>query len=109
MKSHIKNEDIQMEEVMPGIRRQIIGYDTDLMLVRVFFDKDIIAAQHKHPHQQISYIEKGTFEVEIDGQVEILKAGDGFVIPSNVMHGVKCIEQGILIDTFSPMRKDFID
>ncbi|MDD4439220.1 MAG: cupin domain-containing protein, partial [Tissierellia bacterium] len=33
---------------------------------------------------------------------------DGLYIAPNVLHGTKCIEPGILIDCFSPMREDFI-
>ena len=63
---------------------------------------------HNHIHQQIAYVEQGVYEVEIDGRKEILFQGDCFVIPSNVMHGVKCLEAGTLIDTFSPKRDDFL-
>ena len=108
MKTHIRNNEVPVEEVAPGIRRQILGYDTNLMLVRVEFDKDVIAYKHKHPHQQVSYVESGVFEVEVGDNKEVLQKGDCFVIPSEVMHGAKCLEPGVLIDTFSPAREDFL-
>lgn len=109
MKTHIRNNEVPVEEVAQGIRRQILGYDTNLMLVRVEFDKDVIAHKHKHPHQQVSYVESGVFEVEIGDNKEVLKMGDCFIIPSDVMHGAKCLEAGVLIDTFSPAREDFLE
>ncbi|UCH09418.1 MAG: cupin domain-containing protein, partial [Fidelibacterota bacterium] len=69
----------------------------------------IVAEKHTHPHQQVSYVEKGRFEVEIAGRKEILKAGDCFVIPSEAIHGAICLEEGSLIDTFSPLREDFLE
>ncbi|MDZ7330851.1 MAG: cupin domain-containing protein [candidate division KSB1 bacterium] len=108
MKTHIRNHEVPVEEVLPGMRRQILGYDTDLMLVRVTFDRDVIAPWHSHPHQQVSYIESGAFEVEIGDQKELLRAGDSFVIPSHIGHSAKCIEPGVIIDTFSPAREDFL-
>jgi len=108
MKTHIKNSDIPVEEVAWGMTRQIMGHDTDLMLVRVFFKKDAIGVEHTHPHQQVSYVEKGVFEVNIGGKKEILKAGDAFVVPVGILHGAVCLEEGILIDTFSPAREDFL-
>ena len=108
MKTHIKNSDVPLEDVAWGMTRQIMGYDTNIMVVRVFFKKDAIGAEHAHLHQQVSYVEKGMFEVNIAGKKEILKAGDAFVVPSEALHGAVCLEDGILIDTFSPMRKDFI-
>ena len=108
MNTHIKSSDIPLEEVAPGMTRQIMGYDTHIMLVKVYFEKDAIGYKHAHHHQQVSYVIEGKFEVEIDGNKEILEAGDAFVIPSHIEHGAVCLEKGILIDTFSPMREDFL-
>jgi len=33
----------------------------------------------------------------------------GAVGPSNAMHGAVCLEDGLLIDVFSPAREDFIN
>lgn len=104
----IKNADIPLETVAPGMTRQIMGYDSDLMLVVVNFEKGGVGAKHAHAHQQVTYVVSGVFEVEIDGKKEILNAGDAFVIPSKAEHGAVCLEGGILIDTFSPLRKDFL-
>jgi quercetin dioxygenase-like cupin family protein len=53
-------------------------------------------------------VESGLFEIEINGDKKILKRGDAYYIPPDTMHGAVCIEAGVLIDVFSPMREDFI-
>lgn len=68
----------------------------------------IIGTLHSHYHSQITSIESGLFEVEIGGEKKILKTGDVFYIPPNVVHGVVCMEEGVLLDMFSPMREDFV-
>lgn len=83
-------------------------YSEQIMLVLVSFEKGAIGMLHKHYHVQISKVERGVFEVEIDSQKYLLKAGDVFYIPPNIMHGVVCLEAGELMDVFSPMREDFI-
>lgn len=108
MKTYLKSKDIPIEEVAKGLRRQILGYNTNLMLVKVYFDKDGIAEHHKHPHQQVTYVEKGTFEVDIDGNKETVEKGDSFIVPADATHGAVCLEEGILIDAFSPAREDFL-
>lgn len=108
MKTHIKNADVPVEQIDEKLSRQIMGYDTDLMLVRVFFKEGGIGYAHKHPHQQVTYIEKGKFEVTVGDKTEVLVEGDAFVVPSDEMHGATCLEDGILIDTFSPHREDFV-
>ena len=97
-----------LEDLGDGVKRQILGYESDLMLVRVYFEKGAIGIIHTHPHQQVSYVEKGRFEVEIAGEKEILSAGDCFAVQSNTEHGVIALEPGILMDAFSPSREEFL-
>lgn len=108
VKVFIKDEELAWEEVGEGIKRKIMAYDERLMLVKVAFEKGGIGTVHQHHHTQITHVESGVFEVEIDGEKQMLNAGDAFFIPSNVWHGAVCMEAGVLIDVFSPMREDFI-
>lgn len=107
-KLFIKNEEIEWEQLDNGIRRKIMAYNDDLMVVKVDFPTGGIGTLHQHPHTQITHVESGVFEVEIGNEKNELKAGDAFYIPSNVIHGVLCKEAGILIDVFNPKREDFI-
>ena len=104
----IKDETLDWQEVEPGVSRKIMAYDPSLMLMQVKFEKGGIGPIHRHVHVQISHVFSGIFEVQVDGNKNILKAGDTFFVPSNLWHGVLCLEAGILIDTFSPMREDFL-
>ncbi len=108
-KVFIENGDLSWEETGPGMKRKIMAYDDRLMIVKVNFEKGAIGTLHRHPHTQITHIESGVFEVEIGGEKKVLKGGDAFYIPPNVLHGAVCLEPGVLIDTFSPMREDFIN
>jgi quercetin dioxygenase-like cupin family protein len=100
--------EITPEYAGPGITRQVFGYDDKIMLVKVRFEKGAVGTLHQHIHSQSSYVESGVFEVSIAGEQKILKAGDGYFIPSNVVHGCVCLEAGQLIDAFSPVREDFL-
>ncbi|WP_029903756.1 cupin domain-containing protein [Prevotella sp. 10(H)] len=106
-KEFLLQKDITTEILGNGVSRQILGYNEDIMLVKVNFEKGSIGDIHNHKHVQSSYIESGEFEVTIGDEMRKLKQGDGFFVPSNVSHGVVCTEKGVIIDTFSPMRKDF--
>lgn len=107
-KVFIENKNIPWEQVDAGVKRKIMAWDENLMLVKVEFEKGGIGTLHQHYHSQISHVESGIFEVEIDAVKKVLSAGDVFIIPSNVIHGAVCLEAGVLIDVFSPMREDFI-
>ena len=91
-----------------GLYRKMMGYNSELMLLAVKFDKGGIGYVHQHIHSQSSYVASGVFEVTINNEKKTLYPGDGFFVESNAPHGAICLEEGILIDTFSPMREDFL-
>ena len=106
-KVFIENREITWEQVGEGVRRKIMSYDDKLMLVKVEFSKGGVGTLHQHYHSQITHVESGIFEVQIDGKKKILTSGDAYYIPPHVLHGCVCLEAGVLIDVFSPMREDF--
>ncbi|MEO7444786.1 MAG: cupin domain-containing protein [Ferruginibacter sp.] len=107
-KLFIKDKEIEWQEMAPGVRRKIMSWDERLMVVKVDFQKGGIGSIHHHYHTQITHIEKGVFEVLIGEEKKVLSAGDGFYVPPNTPHGAVCLEEGVLIDVFSPMREDFL-
>ena len=104
----IFEKEIEWEQVNEGMRRHILGYDDQIMLVKIEFKTGGEGTVHTHVHRQCSYVVSGVFEFDIDGVKKVVKTGDGLYMEPNVPHGVKCLEAGLLIDTFSPVRKDFL-
>jgi quercetin dioxygenase-like cupin family protein len=92
----------------PGVTRRIMTYLPEMMMVEVVFEKGAIGAKHNHPHIQASYVAEGAFEVTIDGRTETLSKGGSFIVPPDLVHGVKALEAGRLIDVFTPHRAEFL-
>ncbi|MBM4168965.1 MAG: cupin domain-containing protein [Ignavibacteria bacterium] len=90
-----------------GMKRQMLAYDDQLMLLRVTFVKGTVAAIHNHPHRQVTYVESGAFELTMGDEKRKIKQGDSFFVPPHVMHGVVALDDGSLIDVFTPAREDF--
>ncbi|MCZ8315975.1 cupin domain-containing protein [Phreatobacter sp.] len=91
-----------------GVKRKILTHDASVMMVRVVFEKGAVGAPHQHPHIQCTLVARGRFEVTIDGRKAVLDAGDSFIVPTNLVHGVVALEAGELVDTFTPRREDFL-
>ena len=108
VQAFIKSEEIEWETVEEGVQRKILGYDEQLMMVCVRFEKGSIGALHHHIHRQVSYVESGSFEVTIAGEKKILQKGDCFFVTPGLVHGVVALEQGMLVDIFTPCREDFL-
>lgn len=107
-KEFFMGEETPWEEVGPGLKRQMMGYDGKIMLVKVQFEVGAVGQLHKHHHSQVTYVESGEFEMTIGDEKRIIKGGDSYYIPTNVMHGCVCTKPGVLIDVFSPAREDFL-
>lgn len=107
-KTLVLDNEIEWQELGGGVKRKIMSYDNDVMLMKVSFEQGAVGALHAHPHKQISYVAKGQFEVSIGENTRVLGEGDVYFAPSNVTHGVVCLEDGILVDVFNPMREDLI-
>ena len=104
----VKNNSVKKENLGGGVSRKILARGGNLMMVEVCFEKGGIGAVHTHPHEQISYVHKGSFEFELGGKKEIVRAGDTIYVPSNIPHGVVALEESVIIDIFTPQREDFL-
>ena len=102
------SSDLEWQDAGAGIMRQVFGYNDNLMLVKVRFEKGAVGTLHRHIHSQASYVESGKFELTIGGEKKVLQKGDGYFVPPNVEHGCVCLEEGVLIDVFNPVREDLI-
>ena len=66
------------------------------------------AAAHKHPHEQIVWMVKGTMDFRIGDEKQTMKPGDVAVIPGGVEHEGYLPEDSEVIDFFAPVREDFL-
>ena len=97
------------QSVGDGVTRRILAYTDSLMCVENRFEKGSVGALHSHPHTQITYVVRGAFSFTIGGETRVVRAGDTLLKEDGVVHGCTCLEEGILLDIFTPMREDFIN
>ncbi len=107
-KEFIADSEIAWEDLGGGLKRKIMAYDENLMMVKVAFEKGGIGTLHSHFHTQMSYVESGEFEITIGERKQVLRQGDVYHIPPHVVHGALCLSTGMLVDIFTPMREDFV-
>lgn len=105
---YVQDSQVDWEDLGGGVRRKLLTFEEKVMMAKVDFKAGAIGEAHSHPHIQCTYVESGEFELTIGEDVKILKAGDSFLVPSDVVHGAKAITDGSLIDVFTPLREDFL-
>jgi quercetin dioxygenase-like cupin family protein len=71
------------------------------------FEPGVDLPEHSHPHEQISNIMGGSFELTIDGETLELEAGSVVIIPPNAVHSGRARTGCYVIDVFYPVREDY--
>ncbi len=106
---HVFNKDKQYRDLGGGVMRKVLAYSDNIMNVELKFEKGAVGAMHKHPHEQIGYVIEGSLVYKEEGCEDVvLSAGDTYLVPPDVMHGIECLTEVKLLDIFHPMREDFI-
>jgi quercetin dioxygenase-like cupin family protein len=98
----------KVEDLGGGVTRKVLAHSGGLMQVEVAFEAGAVGALHSHPHEQLTYVLAGEFEFTIGDETRIVRAGDTLYKKPGVTHGCRCLKPGVLLDTFTPQRSDFI-
>ncbi len=102
-------DECKVENLGNGVTRKIMAYSDNIMVVEVSFEKGAVGVLHSHPHEQATYVKKGSFEFTVGDVVKVVKEGDCLYKEPNIEHGAKALEEGVLVDVFTPMREDFLN
>ena len=103
----VKTGDAVSQTPEPGMIRQVLAHNEQMMLVRHFFEADWVGARHSHPHGQLVYVVKGTIRVDVDGKTFDVAEGDSFVVEGGVPHQASALEPSEVLDIFTPIREDY--
>ena len=107
-KQYVFYKDIEGISPSPGVVRKVLAYTDAAMCVENSFETGIDLALHSHPHVQLAYVIEGRFRFTIGDEVKEVSRGDSLCVAGGVKHGVTCLEKGIVLDFFNPMREDFV-
>ena len=103
----IGSDDSNMSKPEDGLRRQVMSYSRNMMLVRHRMRKGWAGARHSHPHEQMVYVVSGHLVFEHPGGQFEAKAGDSFLVPGGVDHQASALEDSEVLDVFTPYREDY--
>ena len=100
-------ETLETREPMTGFHGRFIH--TNSMTI-VYWDVDAGAAlpEHSHPHEQISNLLDGKFEMTIDGHTQRMEQGSIAIVPPHSVHSGRALTRCRFIDVFRPVREDYL-
>jgi quercetin dioxygenase-like cupin family protein len=102
----INTKEINSKEIIKGAEAKFVHTDNMTMSLWTF-QAGIKLPEHSHPHEQMTKLISGEFEMTVDGESKVLTANDVVVIPSNAVHSGRAITECQMLDVFHPAREDY--
>ena len=91
----------------PGMQRQVLAYNQNLMLVRHRLSKGWKGTSHSHPHEQLVYVVTGCILFTASGKAIEMHGGDSLVVKGDVEHQATALEDSEVLDVFVPYRSEY--
>jgi quercetin dioxygenase-like cupin family protein len=106
--THYRWRDLPAEAVNPSALRQYVTGEA-LTVARFELARGGLVPRHAHMNEQVSCVLSGALKFRFDGQEIVARAGEVVQIPGMVHHEVEVLEDSIVMDVFSPVRRDWIE
>jgi len=105
--THAAWNDIELETLNPLIQRHFV-VGGEVMLARILMKKGALVPLHSHHNEQVTWVQEGALQFQIDGREVVVRAGEVLCIPPHVPHEALALEDTVDIDVFTPPRADWI-
>jgi len=99
-------DDLDASEKIPGFLGRFV-HGENMTLTQWEVDAGASFPEHSHPHEQLSIVVSGEFELTVAGETRVLEAGRIALIPSGNEHSGQARTDCKIIDVFSPVRADY--
>jgi quercetin dioxygenase-like cupin family protein len=104
---YVETDATKVTTPEPGMLRQVLAFNSHLMLVRHTFEKGWRGARHSHPHHQMVYVVRGHILFQAEGKSWELHTGDSIVVNGGVEHEASAFEASEVLDIFTPYREEY--
>jgi quercetin dioxygenase-like cupin family protein len=99
--------DLRPYAIWNGVTARAVNGER-MTLAAVDLKPGAVVAEHRHENEQLGFVLRGSLMFTIGEEKRDLKAGDTYVIPSNVPHHVVTGPEGAtVVDVFAPIRADW--
>jgi quercetin dioxygenase-like cupin family protein len=95
-------------EVLRGIKLKTLTYGQKTSFTEFKMEKGSVIPPHSHINEQTGYLIKGKLKFIVRNEVFQAEPGDSWCIESNVEHSAEVIEDSLVVEVFSPVRKDYL-
>ena len=102
------NAETPPVELPGGVLRRTLVWGERLLFVEFRVPAGAGVPRHNHPHEQVGYVVSGRLAFAVGDDERVLGPGDAYVIPGDVPHHSRALEDAVVIDVFSPVREEYL-
>lgn len=103
---YLITKELPVKEPIPGFKGRFVHSD-NMTVVHWRISANSMAPKHAHPHEQVTLVVEGEFELTIAGEKKVLKPGVVALVPPSIEHMGIALTDCHLIDIFYPVREDY--
>ena len=105
--SHYNWSKIPAEKITDKLSRKFIS-GKSITLAQFSFKKDCTVVAHSHKSEQMTCVLKGVLRLRLPDREVTLGEGEVLHIPPGIEHSAVALEDTLVLDVFSPVRKDWL-
>lgn len=101
-------QECSAHTIFPGVHIASCAIEK-MLLSMVTLEPNSVVEEHSHPHEQMGVLLEGEMTFFIGGESKVVKPGDVWRIPGNVVHKViNGPKPSKAVDIFSPIRQEYL-
>jgi ribonuclease HI len=93
----------------PGIYRETVAAGEKMLQLKAYLVKGAKLPPHTHFHEQTSFILQGKVSFSSREGEKVFNQGQAINFPGDLEHGAEVLENTIILDTFVPVREEYLD
>lgn len=102
----VELDNLAQRELMPGFHGRVI-HTGAVTVIHWDITAGAVLPAHAHPHEQLSSLLSGEFEMTVDGDTRRMTAGTVAVIGPDCRHSGRALTDCRFVDVFHPVREDY--
>jgi quercetin dioxygenase-like cupin family protein len=106
--THYRWSDVPTEAVNAATIRQYVTGER-VTVARFELTRGGLVPRHAHTSEQVTCVLSGALRFRFEAQEIVARAGEVVQIPGMMEHEVEVLEDALVIDVFSPVRRDWIE
>ena len=96
------------KEVFDGVILKNLVHGEKTHLIEVKLKKGAVVPEHQHRYEQTGYLISGLLRFFSGNTNNVARPGDSWNITSDMKHGAEALEDTVVVEVFSPVRKDYL-